>query len=107
MGHAKALINVDLVDKQLFIFSEIKNKELSVRQTEELVRKMYTSGNVKPSVKPALPPALKKIEDNLASSFGTKVKLVAGKKGTGSITFDYYSTEELNGLLEKMKINVS
>ena len=39
MGHARALINVDVVDKQLYIFNEIKNKELSVRQTEELVRK--------------------------------------------------------------------
>lgn len=38
MGHARALINVDLVDKQLFIFQEIKKKGLSVRQTEELVR---------------------------------------------------------------------
>src|SRR4029079_12401028 len=42
MGHARALINVDVVDKQLFIFHEIKNKELSVRQTEDLVRKLYT-----------------------------------------------------------------
>src|SRR4026207_701928 len=43
MGHARALINVDTVDKQLYIFHEIKNKDLSVRQTEELVRKLYTS----------------------------------------------------------------
>src|SRR5215213_10517313 len=42
MGHARALINVDVIDKQLFIFHEIKNKGLSVRQTEDLVRKMYT-----------------------------------------------------------------
>src|SRR6186713_335550 len=41
MGHARALVNVDTVDKQLYIFNEIKNKNLSVRQTEELVRKMY------------------------------------------------------------------
>jgi ParB family transcriptional regulator, chromosome partitioning protein len=108
MGHARALINVDMVDKQLFIFSEIKSKQLSVRQTEDLVRKMYTGGGaVKASVKPDLPPAFKKIEDNLASSFGTKVKLVHSKKGNGSITFDYYSLDELNGLLDKLKINVS
>lgn len=107
MGHARALINVDQVDKQLFIFSEIKNKELSVRQTEDLVRKMYTGGDVKPALKPALPPAFKKIEDNLASSFGTKVKLAHSKKGSGSISFEYYSLEELNGLLEKLNINVS
>ncbi len=108
MGHARALINVDMVDKQLFIFSEIKNKQLSVRQTEDLVRKMYTGGGaVKPSVKPSLAPAFKKIEDNLASSFGTKVKLAHSKKGNGSITFDYFSLDELNGLLDKLKINVS
>src|SRR5687767_7092310 len=41
MGHARALINVDTVDKQLFIFKEIKDKGLSVRQTEALVRKLY------------------------------------------------------------------
>jgi ParB family transcriptional regulator, chromosome partitioning protein len=108
MGHARALINVDVVDKQLFIFSEIKNKQLSVRQTEDLVRKMYTGGGVvKSSLKPGLPPAFKKIEDNLASSFATKVTLAHSKKGNGSITFDYFSLDELNGLLDKLKINVS
>jgi ParB family chromosome partitioning protein len=108
MGHARALINVDAVDKQLYIFNEIKNKELSVRQTEELVRKLYT--NEKPgvnnSVKTTLPPSLKKIEDNLASHFSTKVKIAHSKKGTGSITFDYYSIEELSSLLDKMQVSV-
>lgn len=107
MGHARALINVDLVDKQLFIFSEIKNKALSVRQTEDLVRKMYSGTAVKIGVKPGLPAAYKKIEDNLASQFSTRVKLSHNKKGTGSILFEYYSLEELNGLLEKMNIQVS
>lgn len=107
MGHARALINVDAVDKQLYIFSEIKNKGLSVRQTEDLVRKIYTPAAVKTSVKPQLPSAFKKIEDNLASQFGTRVKLTHNKKGYGSILFEYYSLEELNALLDKMKINVS
>jgi ParB family chromosome partitioning protein len=108
MGHARALINVDMVDKQLFIFSEIKSKSLSVRQTEDLVRKMYTGQDaVKTSVKPALAPAYKKIEDNLASQFSTKVKLNHSKKGSGSILFEYYSLDELNGLLDKLNIKVS
>ncbi len=108
MGHARALINVDVVDKQLYIFSEIKKNALSVRQTEDLVRKIYTgSDSVKSAVKPGLSPAYKKIEDNLASSFGTKVKLAHSKKGNGSITFEYYSLEELNSLLEKLNIKVS
>ncbi len=108
MGHARALINVDVVDKQLFIFAEIKNKNLSVRQTEDLVRKIYTGGlAVKNSVKAQLPAAFKKIEDNLASQFSTKVKLAHNKKGFGSVTFEYYSLEELNGLLDKLNIKVS
>ena len=108
MGHARALINVDVVDKQLFVFAEIKNRGLSVRQTEDLVRKIYTTGNpVKTSVKTALPPAFKKIEDNLASQFSTKVKLTHNKKGYGSILLEYYSLEELNSLLDKLNINVS
>ena len=107
MGHARALINVDAVDKQLYIFSEIKNRGLSVRQTEDLVRKIYTPANVKTSVKAPLAPSFKKIEDNLASEFSTKVKLTHNKKGYGSILFEYYSLEELNSLLDKLKINVS
>jgi ParB family chromosome partitioning protein len=107
MGHARAIINVDVVDKQLYIFSEIRNKGLSVRQTEDLVRKLYTGQPVKPKVKIQLPDAYRKIEDNLASQFGTKVKLSHQKKGNGSILFEYYSLEELNSLLEKLKINVN
>jgi ParB family chromosome partitioning protein len=109
MGHARALINVDVVDKQLFIFSEIKKKALSVRQTEDLVRKIYTAGasTVKSAAKSGLAPAYKKIEDNLASHYSTKVKLNHNKKGNGSILFEYYSLEELNALLDKLNIKVS
>ena len=56
MGHARALINVDTVDKQLFIFKEIKEKSLSVRQTEALVRNLYKDNNaVKKNSKTHLP----------------------------------------------------
>lgn len=106
MGHARALVNVDEVDKQLFIFNEIKKHGLSVRQTEELVRRQYKPA-VKVAVKPALPSNLKKIEDNLASNFNTRVRLKHGKKGNGSILFEYYSVEELNALLDKLNIKVS
>lgn len=105
MGHARALINVDTVDKQLFVFNEIKNKGLSVRQTEDLVRKMYAAAKTKDApAKSNLSPAMKKIEDSLASSFGTRVKMAHQKNGSGSITFDYYSIQELNGLLERFDV---
>lgn len=110
MGHARALVNIDTVDRQLFVYKEILNKNLSVRQTEELVRNLYKAekpGAVKSSQKSELPAAYKKIEDNLASHFATKVKMVHNKKGYGSITIEYYSLEELNKLLEAMNVSVS
>ncbi len=110
MGHARALVNIDTIDKQLSVYKEIRDRELSVRQTEELVRNIYKAEKpeaVKSSVKQELPPAYKKIEDNLASHFATKVKMVHNKKGYGSITLEYYSLEELNKLLEAMNVTVS
>ncbi len=107
MGHARALINVDVVDKQLYVFHEILDKGLSVRQTENLVRKMYQEyKGVKKTVKTETPNTFRKIEDNLASHFGTRVKLQHQKKGHGQIVFEYYSIEELNALLDKMKVTV-
>ncbi|HTQ63752.1 MAG TPA: ParB/RepB/Spo0J family partition protein [Puia sp.] len=108
MGHARALINVDTVEKQLYLFSEIKNKALSVRQTEELVRKLYKKNPaVKDSVKAGLAPAFKKIEDNLASHFSTRVKLSHSKKGHGSISIEYYSIQELNKILDQLGVSVN
>jgi ParB family transcriptional regulator, chromosome partitioning protein len=109
MGHARALINVDLVDKQLYIFNDIKLKGLSVRQTEELVRRMYKENApaVKNATKPTLPAAYKKIEDNLATHFSTRVKLVHNQKGHGSITVDYFSIQELNKILDAMGVTVN
>ncbi len=108
MGHARALINIDTVDKQLFVFNEIKKRKLSVRQTEELVRNLYKNKPVvKSGVKNNLQPAYKKIEDNLASYFGTKVKMTHTSKGSGSISIEYYSLDELNKVLELMNAPVS
>jgi ParB family chromosome partitioning protein len=107
MGHARALINVDTIDKQLYIYDEIKSKGLSVRQTETLVRNLYKEGEEKKAVSiTSLPPAFKKIEDKLGSHFSTRVKLRHSKNGSGQITFDYYSLEEMNKLLDLMNITI-
>ena len=109
MGHARALINIDTVDRQLHVFSEIRNRELSVRQTEELVRNLYKAaqGTVKSGVKADLPSTYRKIEDNLASHFATRVKMTHSKNGQGSITISYHSLEELNRILDAMNVTVS
>jgi ParB family chromosome partitioning protein len=109
MGHARALVNIDTIDKQLYVFKEIQQKQLSVRQTEELVRKLYKGDKSiagSATSKSDLPPAYQKIQDNLASHFGTKVNMTHNKKGYGSISVEYYSLDELNKILDLMNITV-
>lgn len=106
MGHARALINVDTIDKQLYIFDEIKAKDLSVRQTENLVRALYKEKEGKKPTTSSLPEGYKKVEDKLASHFSTRVKLKHSKNGSGQITIDYYSLEELNKLLDQMNVSI-
>jgi ParB family transcriptional regulator, chromosome partitioning protein len=106
MGHARALIGIENVEKQLFIFGEVMKDGLSVRQTEDLVRKVtyIEKGNVKKPAKSTLPPPYQKIEDNLATHFSTKVKLDRSKAGKGSILIEFYSDEELDAILEKIEL---
>lgn len=108
-GHARAIAGVEDVDKQLEVFKEIKGKGLSVRQAEELAKKLASASQktVKYSGKGQLPPAYQRIEDKLASQFSTKVKLKHSKKGNGTVTFEYYSAEEFNRLLQQLNVNVS
>ncbi|MBA2746817.1 MAG: ParB/RepB/Spo0J family partition protein [Flavisolibacter sp.] len=106
MGHARALVNVDTIDKQLYIFDEIKTKQLSVRQTELLVRNLYKEKEGKKPAAAAMPESYKKVEDKLCSHFSTRVKLKHSKNGSGQISFDYYSLEELNKLLDQMNVTI-
>jgi ParB family chromosome partitioning protein len=105
MGHARALINVDTVDKQLYIFNEIKSKSLSVRQTESLVRNLYKQGGpVKKTGNTSLPQGFQKIEDKLASQLSTRVKLKHSRNGSGQINIEYYSLEEFNHIIRQLGI---
>lgn len=100
MGHAKVLLSLNQPEAQLRLAGEIKEKGLSVRQLEGLVQKM--KGAPKRSAGPStVPPEISEIEDRLRYSLGTKVHLTQRGKG-GEIRIEYYSPEELEGLLEKL-----
>ncbi|MCZ4245551.1 ParB/RepB/Spo0J family partition protein [Pedobacter punctiformis] len=102
MGHARALINVDGVDKQLFIHQEIVEKGLSVRKVEELVRNLQHVP-LKESEKPkekSVSFQYKKLQDDLASKFATRVKLKVGQNGKGAIEIPFMSDDDLNRILE-------
>jgi ParB family chromosome partitioning protein len=102
MGHARALINVDGVDKQLFLHQEIIDKGLSVRKVEELVRSL-NSLQLKPKTgkeTAAAPFEYQKLQKDLASRFASKVKLKVGQNGKGAIEIPFVSDDDLNRILE-------
>ena len=102
MGHARALISVEEVDKQLFIHEEIIDKGLSVRKVEELVRNINTI-EVKPAKeKKIVSPSFEyqKLQNDLASKFASKVKLKVGENGKGAIEIPFVSEDDLSRILE-------
>ena len=106
MGHARSIISLDKVEEQLYVYREIRSKGLSVRQTEQLVKNMQQEKKPAASAKDdkKLPPAYKRIEDDMASHFSTKVVLNRKKNGKGNITIDFYSDEQLERIMELMNL---
>ncbi|XFE77049.1 ParB/RepB/Spo0J family partition protein [Algoriphagus halophilus] len=107
MGHARALINIEDVDKQLAIFKKAVEEELSVRKVEALV-KALNEGKPEKKSAPELDPVKKyeisKIQQRLASHFGTKVSLKSNDKNKGEIKIPFTSTSDLNRILEILEI---
>ncbi len=99
-GHGRALLALPTVQAQLAALQTVVNQNLSVRQTEALVRKLTGE---KPVSKPKPGPnaEVKALEERLMQQFGTKVAVKHGKKG-GSITIHYFSNEELDSLLNHL-----
>lgn len=99
-GHARALLSLSSARAQDAALKTVVNLDLSVRQTEQLVRKL---GGQKPAPKKKARrnADVNDIEKRLRASLGTKVALKHGKKG-GTVTIHYYSDEELDALLEKL-----
>jgi ParB family chromosome partitioning protein len=107
MGHARALINVEDIDKQLAIFNKALTEELSVRKVEALVKALNEGQNdVKNTseLDPVKKYEINKLQQKLASHFGTKVSLKANPKNKGEIKIPFNSTSDLNRILEILEI---
>lgn len=105
MGHARAIINVDDVDKQLHIYKKAVNEELSVRKVEQLVRDLMAKAtdDPKPEKKKSSPHRsyeVQQVQTKLSSHFGTRVSLKADGQFRGEIKIPFVSTEDLNRILE-------
>ena len=101
-GHGRTLLGLESKDNQIVAAKMIVEKCLSVRQTEELVKKL---NNPKSSDESDAVPAdnkiieVRKVQNDLKNALGTKVKLV-DNNGKGKIVIDYYSAEERERLIQ-------
>jgi ParB family chromosome partitioning protein len=108
MGHARALLSLRTPEEQKNIWNQIQHQNLSVRETEELVRKLIEPPAVsRETKKPKVPATLDKdvnvieMEDELQQALGTKVIIKPVGLG-GKIEIEYYSTEEFERICEKI-----
>jgi ParB family chromosome partitioning protein len=98
MGHAKALLSLERVRDQIKVAAVITTRGLSVREAEALANKLKHPQKERKTKQSS---ELKAVEDKLKRSLGTKVSISAKGKG-GRIVIEYFSDEELEGLLEKI-----
>ena len=98
-GHAKILVGLE---NAFFLAKKIIEKQLSVRQSESLVKIFKTKKISKFKVKD---PNLKHLELTLADKIGLNVLIKNNKNNAGSITLEYKNLEQLNKLIEVIKFN--
>lgn len=97
-GHARALLSLEDQRQMEALCEEIIDKKLSVRETEKKV-KLLKNPPKEEKAKPEKNPYITAVEDGLKQKFATKVK-ISGKKDKGKIELEYYSTEDLNRILD-------
>lgn len=104
MGHARALINIATVEKQLEVYKRIVADELSVRKVEELARQLNNESYqaTKKEEKPTQAPSgeIKVVESRLSTHFGTKIQVKSNSQGKGEIKIPFVSVDDLNRILE-------
>ncbi|MDF2942833.1 MAG: spo0J [Herbinix sp.] len=100
-GHARALLAIENSDKQYNTASKIFDEKLSVRETEKLVKQII---NEKPQKEIAATQEddfiYRDIEDKIRNIIGTKVSIHKKNNNKGSIEIEYYSTEELERIID-------
>ena len=111
MGHARAIVNVEKSEEQLYIFNKILSDDLSVRATEELVRNIGQKSVAQtPAAKASANTSasnsgeINQLQTRLSSHFGTKINIKSDKIGKGEIKIPFVSVDDLNRILDILNL---
>ena len=101
-GHARTLLALENADDIILAADRVITDELSVRKTEELVKKLKAGEKPAKFTDPEIELALRQLEQRAQSGTGNKVRIKHSPKNTGKIEIFYNSTAELEKLIEML-----
>jgi len=102
MGHARALLALT-GRAQSQAAHQVVDKAMSVRETENLVRRLLERPAARKSARTSLDPDIRALQDKLSEKLGTKVRISHSRKGQGKLTIEYHSLDELDGVLARIR----
>ena len=103
MGHARSLLSLADPSMQLEVATLDIEKQLSVRDTEKLVRSILDGADKRKTKKQPQDPDIRGLEDSLTQKLGAKVSIKHTKSGKGRLVIAYASSDELQGILDRIK----
>ena len=107
-GHARSILSLDSEVDQLLLWKRITTENLSVRKSDEFIKKKKNSTGTQKAKKiyeisDQNKAAIKFLEQKFMEHFGTRVKLQPTSSTTGSIVIEYYTAEDLERIVDLCK----
>lgn len=111
MGHARALLPLEIVEEQIAAAHKVADRHLSVRDTEKMVRDILKTSAApaqeknrpaEPQEDPSIQVIYKQIEDRLQQTLHTKVQIQRKRNGHGKLLIDFYSSDDLDKIIDRL-----
>jgi len=102
MGHARALINIENIDDQLFVLKETIEKELSVRQVEAIVRKIQNGTSKSKTKTTELPYKYQQLNNKIKKKLNASIEIKRNNRGKGRISIEFDSDKKLDQILNEI-----
>ena len=111
MGHARALLSLEIAEEQIEVARKVADRQLSVRETEKLVRDILKTGagsgtkavkTEQPQEDPSIAVIYKQIEERLQQTLHTKVQIQRKRNGHGKLMIDFYGSDDLDKIIDRL-----
>ena len=111
MGHARALLPLEIAEEQIEVARKVADRQMSVRETEKLVRNILKTGagsgtkavkTEQPQEDPSIAVIYKQIEERLQQTLHTKVQIQRKRNGHGKLMIDFYGSDDLDKIIDRL-----